>query len=155
MKTRTPTLIIIILSLCCCTETIGQNDLTSKNIKGQVSVLTEYEYSVEVGKFGKIQKGSLISKQTYKYGDRGNLIERNTYSPDDRLYGKDTYRYDNRGNIIEVIEYSPDGRLNSEGTYKYDDYDKAGNWLRQESFYVGYIKESRQSWILVREIKYY
>ena len=39
-----------------------------------------------------------------------------------------TYKYDEKGNMIEQNRYNADGSVNSKITYKYE-FDTSGNWI--------------------------
>ena len=49
--------------------------------------------------------GSLIYKNTYKYDEKGNNIEKNNYDSNGRLDSKYTYEYDKNNNWTQRIEY--------------------------------------------------
>ena len=70
------------------------------------------------------------SKETYKYDDKGNLIEWYYYELHDGLAA--TYKYDAKGNLIEEISYSHAGVGNT--TYKYD---AKGNKIEENSYFIG------------------
>jgi len=75
--------------------------------------------------------GSLGSKWTYKYDNKGNQIETNRYKSDGSLGSKWTYKYDNKGNKVEENLYNSDGSLDSKWTYKYDN---KGNQVERDSY---------------------
>ncbi len=102
--------------------------------------------------------GYLSNKNTYKYGEKGNLTEEDDYSPGGRLHRKLTYKYDEKGNMTEENSYYSDGNMASKTTYKYDEkgniteenlynsdghqtgkwsfkYDKKRNMIEQNSLY--------------------
>ena len=97
-----------------------KNGWEEANLKGKVKSLTESKYGAE-DRFGEIQKkeSSLSSKETYKYDDKGNLIEKNNYNADG-FYYKHTKKFDDKGNKIEENYYNADG-FDYKHTYKYDD----------------------------------
>ena len=76
--------------------------------------------------------GRLALKDIYKYDEKGNKIEENTYDSDGRLFFKYIYKYDEKGNNIEKNKYDYNGRLDSKTTYKYDE---KGNTIEQNTYY--------------------
>ena len=58
------------------------------------------------------------------------------YNSDGSLRSKDTYKYDEKGNKIEENMYNSDGSLRSKYTYKYE-FDKQGNWIKKIEFKDG------------------
>ena len=117
--------IILLISLACCFYSCTRNNkvknsLVKFNLKGKVSSVKESEY-IAVEKFGEAQKGSLFGKSTYKYDEKGNEIECNSYDSDGSLRTKSTYKYDEKGNEIECNSYDSDGSLRTKSTYNYDE----------------------------------
>ena len=94
-------------------------------------------------------EGSLYSKDTYKYDEKGNNIELNFYKTDGSLSSKRTYKYDEKGNKIELNFYKTDGSLSSKQTYKYE-FDTMGNWIKQTT-----IIDGKPSYLSERMIEYY
>ena len=66
--------------------------------------------------------GSLREKTLYKYDSQGNQIEESMYYSDGSLSYKHLYKYDSQGNKIEYASYDSDGSLKREEGYK-DKYD--------------------------------
>jgi hypothetical protein len=91
----------------------------------------------------------LDSKRTYKYDDKGNKIEENSYKTDGSLNYRWTYKYDNKGNKIERNTYNSDGSLGDKTTYKYE-FDKQGNWSKRIE-----VKDEMAKYILERQYEYY
>jgi len=61
-------------------------------------------------------------RETYRYDDKGNKTERYRYSLDDSIILKETYKYDEKRNMIEWNYYrSSEDSLTDRKTYKYDD----------------------------------
>ena len=121
--------IILLISLACCFYSCTRNNkvknsLVKFNLKGKVSSVKESEY-IAVEKFGEAQKGSLFGKSTYKYDEKGNEIECNSYDSDGSLRTKSTYNYDEKGNMIEDKwnSYDSDSSF-TKATYKYDEKGK-------------------------------
>jgi hypothetical protein len=143
---------ILFLTICClfgCSvNNETKNSLTEANLKGNVSFVEKTEYEA-VYKFGEIQNGRLKRKNTYKYDDKGNEIEKNFYNSSGSLGNKSTYKYDDKGNLIEENSYYSDGSLESKETYMYE-FDKMGNWIKRVSF-----KEDKPDVITERVIEYY
>ena len=117
--------------LCSCSSNKKtENSLTKDNLKGSVSFVEQRTYKAEY-KFGEIQNGSLYYKYTFKYDEKGNEIERNSYISDGSLYYKYTYKYDEKGNEIEENIYSSDGSLSIKYISKYDE---KGNKIEYNSY---------------------
>lgn len=120
-----------------------ENDLQKENLKGKVKSVRESNYEA-IENFGKIVKGELSDfghhskffndkgylieenylgyndvNSTYKYDNKGNLIEAYIYT-DGSLSEKKTAKYDEKGNRIEENIYNSEGNLNFKATYKYD-----------------------------------
>ena len=127
-------LLSILFLISCTTNDKGKNDLSVENLRGSVKSLKETTYRA-VDKFGQLSKGektgisdnqmfddgSLSSKHTVKYDDKGNQNERNLYNSDGILRSKETVKYDDKGNLIEWNSYNSDGSLSYKETNKYDD----------------------------------
>ena len=129
-------------------QTKIQNDLTRDGLKGKVSFFSESKYDL-VEKFGEIEKGSLSDKFTYKYDEKGNMIEVNYYNADESLGDKYTYKYDEKGNKIESIRYNADGSLRFKHTSNYE-FDAMGNWIKKTS-----IPDGKPNLLTERVIEYY
>ena len=71
---------------------------------------TEEEYS-----------GFVNQKRTFKYNDKGYLVEENIYEYERKSNWKTIYTYDKKGNQIEQNHYRPNGQLNKNIACKYDD----------------------------------
>lgn len=103
--------------------------------------------------------GSLGVKSTYKYDNRGNVIEEIIYNSDGRLKEKRTYTYDYIDNVIEENIFIEASEYNSEATkskytYEYKKYDARGNWIEKIKFARrGEVKEAKA--IIERKITYY
>jgi hypothetical protein len=104
-----------------------ENSLTKANLKGNVSFVEKVTYAAEY-KLGEIQNGSLRSKYTSKYDEKGNNIEGNYYDLDFNLNSKYTSKYDEKGNEIEWNGYNSDGSLEYKDTYKYDEKGNNIEW---------------------------
>ncbi|HBS85941.1 MAG: hypothetical protein A2W91_08700 [Bacteroidetes bacterium GWF2_38_335] len=114
--------------------------------------------------------GSLNYKYTYKYDDKGNMIEKcgsccGNYS-DKRIYiynekgiaiemsfynsnGKleTNEKYDDKGNLIEMTWYKPNGKkISGKSSIQYE-YDQKGNWIKSI--------QKDGPYITLREIVYY
>ena len=85
-------------------------------------------------------------KNTYKYDDKGRKIEENSFSTNGNI---ETRKFYDKGNEIESNHYNSDGSLDYKNTYKYD-YDATGNWIKIIIFENGIAKI-----IVEREIEYY
>ncbi len=137
-----------------------KTDWEKDNLKGKVKSYTNIAYEA-IEKNGKVQKGKRredeLDNFLVKYGNKGNIVERNYYYYDGslswkytykydskvnrieenwcnfagKLYYKYTFKYDSRGNEIEKNEYDSDGSLSSKFTYKYD---SKGNEIEKNTY---------------------
>ena len=158
-------------------QTKIENDLSRKNLKGNVKFYSESGYDL-VEKFGEIEKDTLYFKTTYKYDvkgneidgilasgehmvdsatyeydEKGNKIEYNEYNYDGSLVYSATYEYDEKGNMIslESLTTDADGILESKTTYKYKyEFDATGNWIKKTS-----ITDGKPEQLFERVIEYY
>lgn len=105
---------------------------------GALELKVKYSYKYD-NKGNQIEKkefnaiGKLSKKTTYKYDRKGNQIENNFYVGDKLLY-KTNKSYDDSGNPLTAITYQADFNKENKTIYKYGDFDKAGNWLKQEIY---------------------
>ena len=76
----------------------------------------------------RTESGTHISKNTYVYNDRGDLIEERYY-PDGPLHTKKTYKVDPHGNRIELVEVDGNGLVKERRSWSYE-FDRDGNWTR-------------------------
>ena len=147
MNTKMNFAIIILMGLI--TQSFAnqkvENDRTEANLQGKVRSCSEFFYKAE-DRFGKLEKGSLNSKYTYRYDEKGNKTEQTTYNPDGSL-NKNTYKYSENGKLTEVNEYDSDGSLHSTSKYEYDNQ---GNWIKRIDF-----EDAIPKHILEREYEYY
>lgn len=116
-----------------------QTNLKTFNLVGKVTSFKESKYAARE-KFGEVTKGEMKDEQSYKFNEKGQLIEKQF---NDRNWGSKvirTYKYDEenklieandsqsrilyksdpQGNIIEEAVYNRDGDLQSKTYYKYD-----------------------------------
>ena len=102
--------IVTLTSLFYCQNSPAKvkNGWEANNLKGKVKSETVSSYSAE-DRFGEIQKkeGSLSSKYTNKFDDKGNIIESNYYKADGKLDFKVTnkFEFDEKGNWIKEISF--------------------------------------------------
>ena len=109
----------------------------------------------------ELQSGTVTNKVVYAYDKQGRLQDYETYSSvvDKTLSQpqKSSYKYDEKGNVVEFVYYQSDGTLGGRFLYKYDakgnkleeiiyswngtrigkllnTYDEAGNHLTQTSY---------------------
>ena len=86
----------------------------------------EYKYTYKYDEKGNMieenyyKSSELNYKSKYKYDEKGNKIEENWYNSAGGLWYKLTYKYDVKGNKIEQINNNADGSLFYKYTYKYD-----------------------------------
>src|ERR1019366_5595022 len=116
-------LICISLLLFSCNQGRVNNLSTNEGIECKVKFISEFDYEARA-KFGEITKDSLLFKITYKYDEKGNEIEENSYGSDENLISKMTYEYNNEGNAIESNRYNIDGSLAQRFVFKYNEQGK-------------------------------
>jgi YD repeat-containing protein len=93
--------------------------LDNMGLKGKVKSLIETEYNAE-SKLGEIQKGNIIkTKAINLFNENGNTLEYQLFNADGSQNAKGTYKYDDKGNMIEVTHFR-DGKLSSKDTYEFD-----------------------------------
>jgi len=119
---------IVILLILSCSTNHKSEEITEKQLHGQVKKVVEKHYFAN-SEFGEIKKGSLFYQRTSKYDNNGNLIQEFCEMDDGlkfivgRLCDHKVHnnKYDNKGNLIEAGIYDLDGSLSSKFTYKYND----------------------------------
>ena len=57
----------------------------------------------------------------------------NSYKANGDLISKHSYKYDDKGNLMEDNFYKSDSSINIKLTYKYE-FDKKNNWIQQIQF---------------------
>jgi hypothetical protein len=79
-------------------------------------------------------KDSIIDKNTYKYDDKGMLINQTCFYANDSVksINKFKYLYDDRGYIINEVLFDSDDKVISSYGYKYDDQ---GNLIEKTEYY--------------------
>ena len=120
--------------------------LTDKSIY----IYDDKNNKIELNNYADVNSG-ITYKVTYKYNEKGNLIEENTIYTDNTfsfLNRKETYKYDDRGSVIEQTSYKEDGSVTSD-TYKYE-YDNKSNWIKKTQFKNGIVP----IYITIRDITY-
>lgn len=132
----------LVLLFFACSQSDIKNDLTKMGLKGSVSKVVVTEYKA-VEKFGEIEKGDVISTDSFlfnkygyliekdeslifnmktklKYDEKNKLIERNEYNSKGELMMKTTFKYDTNDNIIEELKYDNNDELITKSVLKYD-----------------------------------
>ena len=104
---------------------------------GDVESITIKQYYTE-DKFGEVVKGEMYESRTYRFNQRGDVIEGAKYS-DGSLGEKYLFKYDSAGNMIEGALYNSDGSLDEKHLFKYD---PAGNKIEE----ADYRSDGRQNW---------
>lgn len=115
---------------------LTENLLLKQSIDMMIKVMKQKEIFISL-------TGSLDSKWTFKYDDRGNTIEENIYNSNGSLNSKITYRYNDKNIIEEAYNWR------SKETYKYECDDK-GNWIKRISY-----TNNQPNIITKRTIEYY
>ena len=90
---------------------------------GDVDSITILHY-YPTEKFGEVVKDKIDYKESYKFNQKGDVIERANYNSDGSLKWKEIHKYDSQGNQIEEAHYNSDGSLGGKWLYKYDSQGK-------------------------------
>lgn len=91
-----------IIWICGCSlEKKPQNHWTSQNLKGRVKTLTEETFN-GVMKFGEFQKQDLAYGIIKIFDIKGNMLEDNSYGPNNIIKSYAIFKYDDMGNQIGV-----------------------------------------------------
>jgi len=91
----------------------------------------EYDLQGNLIESNEFLKGALKSRHTYKYDDRGNVKEENTFEGDGRLKLKELFKYDDNKNVIEITDYNRTGVFKARYTYAYD---SRGNQVEEKEY---------------------
>lgn len=92
--------------------------------------------------------GTFAFRNTFKYDDKGILIEGCSYHKDE-ISSKTSYKYDEKNNIIEEIKYNEKGDMKLKLNYKYE-YDNVHNWIKK----IKYVNDVPK-YLTERQIEYY
>lgn len=120
-------------------------------------------------------KNYKYQKVSYKYDEKGKLIEIITNDPEDNLVKRETNKYDLEGNLVEVINFNSDNKINTKKISRFDDngnvmtdeikdyksnetvaisykyeFDENDNWTKRIELENGVSK-----YITIRKIDYY
>jgi len=74
------------------------------------------------------QGGNLIFKTIFGYDDNGNIMEKNRFDFYERCVSKSQYQHDDNRNMIEEFIYADNGKNVSKDTYRFGKFDDFGNW---------------------------
>lgn len=80
----------------------------------------------------------LLSKSTYVYDDRDNLLLEEIFDSYNRPYIQHTYQYNEQGNCIEIQKKSADNSINMLLKYQYV-YDEKNNWIERIEIEKGFV----------------
>lgn len=117
---------LVFISLCVAAQ--GKSDLVRQKLRGNVTLVTEFEYAVVPGS-KQAEKGELKTKSVCKYDAAGNRVEYTTYSAKGELLSRSVFTHTDTG--TEVKRYRGDGGLNVTTNYKYD---RLGNESEENNF---------------------
>lgn len=143
-------------------QKVRKNDWNEMNLQGPVKSLNEASFEA-ISRLGNIEKGDR-KRQSYPdydkffiFDDKGNIIVKEEYEWDDKLFTKTVYQFsgprdtveintynrerslitrfvqlfDKKGNIIETISYGGEGDYRRKSTYHYDDL---GNCIKTNEY---------------------
>ena len=88
------------------------------------------------------------------FDDKGNLTEKDNFDIYWCLEWKDTYKYNEKGILIEWARIDSDGNFHFKYTLNYV-YDSKGNWIKKSPFYMdhnGFVKKTEMT---KRKIEYH
>jgi len=126
----------------------------SGKLKGRMHTEMTYKYDNKGYLIEQIMSGpgghGFFKKSFYVYDNKGNLIEMKEYEYVFKTLCKTTYEYDRHGNLKKEIYYNSKGKLEDEFTYEYLRFDNKGNWTKRILYINGIPR-----FIIEREIKYY
>ncbi len=106
---------IFLFSSCSLKKTI--TDIDNKKVRGRIKSFTSTPYVVNE-KLEKEKVNGMFFNYQYIFDKKGNKKEDRHFKPDGSLLWKNTYKYDDKGRLIEKI----DGFWkNGKETYKYDE----------------------------------
>lgn len=108
---------------------------TSRNEKEMVLILSD--------------QNSLVSKTTYRYDDKGKIVEINSFASENVLEYKVTSTYNENGDEEDRIKFLPNGSVEDHQTFEYR-YDTNENWI----FRSTKAKDQMQDYV-TRDIAYY
>ena len=73
-----------------------------------------YTQSVEKDK----HKDVILNKTTWRYDEKGNMVEEEYYEGDSTITKETTYKYDDNGN--KIVQNKSEGNMSLKSTYKYN-----------------------------------
>lgn len=99
--------VFLYLFLSCCFVSSAQRekktDAERLGIKGKVKLVKESIFNT-VMKLGKVEKGSLRYKITYRYNRKGKQIKEAIYDSDG-YFDREYMKYDHWGKVVESLIY--------------------------------------------------
>ena len=109
--------------------TLAVNDREQDGLLGPVRRVKTETSKINV-KNGKPFESTRVVLETTSYDNKGNKVD-NAYflAAGGSLTGKESYKYDDKGNMIEMTLQNEDGSLLSKETYSYE-FDAVGNWVK-------------------------
>nr|MBA3241848.1 TonB family protein [Acidobacteriota bacterium] len=109
--------------------TLAVNDREQDGLLGPVRRVKTETSKINV-KNGKPFESTRVVLETTTYDNKGNKVD-NAYflAAGGSLTGKESYKYDDKGNMIEMTLQNEDGSLLSKETYSYE-FDAVGNWVK-------------------------
>ena len=103
---------------------------------------------------GYEQDGSLLYRCFTRINKEGYIEEKDLYNSNDSLNLKITFKYDDKGNLIERYYFDKDFEEEKE-SYKYEKFDKSGNWIIKLEDSKYWENDSHRYSIIERVIEYY
>jgi YD repeat-containing protein len=86
------------------------------------------------------EENKITEKTSFKYDDKGNMIESTRYDANNKIIEEMAFKYDDKNNLIESLKGTPNNKVMDGMGYKYDDN---GNLLEQTEYKVTQGKKDR------------
>lgn len=130
-----------------------ENQITGDGLwlRGNSYILNSYGDVIERIHYFQLEPDTISWSANYKYDAKQRLIGENIFDSKHRLGTIVTYKYDEKGNLVEWNEIHPMySILDKSLFYSYHSFDKHENWLLRKT-----INKEKLVGILEREIEYH
>ncbi len=134
MKEHMTSILTFLLTTLLLGCTTNQHKNYGDSIKGRIKFITQFGYEAAEG-HGNTLIDKLTTKTTFRYDEKGNLLETNYYDiKTDVVFSKDKRSYDVNSNLLEITFYNKAGEI--EGKYHYK-YDERNNEIEKITYWKG------------------